>query len=298
MNILITGALGYIGCELLYRLLLNPSNNIYAVDNDVSSIKHRLGGFLRYPNLNFINADITSSQAVKKLPKVDLIVHLAAVVGYITCNDNKEAAFETNVQGTRLIAALNAPIIFLSTGSVYGEIGDTCDETVHLNPKSYYAETKILGEEIIRPHDHVILRPSTAYGISFKVRHDLLAHTLALAAIETKQIDLYQPYALRSFYSVQKIAELLEYIIFNFNKFKGITLNVGCESGNVRKIDVANTIANLTGAKILNCEGHDLDSRDYNVNFQRLKSRWPLYQESFDSQIKSIVEYYKTWAKY
>ena len=66
----------------------------------------------------------------------------------------------------------------------------------------------------------------------------------------------------------------------------------------MRKIDVANTIANLTGAKISNCDGHDLDSRDYNVNFQRLKSRWPLYQESFDSQIKSIVEYYKTWAKY
>jgi len=297
MKLLLTGALGYIGTELLFRLVHEPNLTIYAVDNDISAIKQRLGGLFKFPNFNFINADITRADEVAQIPKCDLTIHLAAIVGYVSCGNTTELSYRTNVTGTEIVASLGTPIVFLSTGSVYGEIGDVCDESVELNPKTLYAETKMLGEKIVQPLDHVILRPSTAYGLSYKVRHDLLVHTLAKTAVETGQIDLYQPQAMRSFYSVQKIAELLQFIINNYDKFSRTTLNVGCEAGNVRKIDVAKSISELTGAKIVDREGLDPDSRDYNVNFQRLNSRWSNYEESFTSQINTIVEYYQSWEK-
>jgi nucleoside-diphosphate-sugar epimerase len=295
MKILVTGALGYIGTELLYRLGHQTHSEIIAVDNSIDSIKSRLGFVLRYPNIKFINADITDYTQVQQLPKVDIIVHLAAVVGYITCGETPELADLTNVTGTRNIAALNTPTIFLSTGSVYGKIGDTCDESIELNPQTLYAETKVKGEEIIRQIPHTILRPATAFGLSFKVRHDLLVHNLMQDAIYKKHIKLYQPEARRSFYSVQKIAELIEYISFNFSNFSGVTLNVGCESGNVTKRNICDLISKHVTYNLDIVEGEDLDSRDYNVKYQKLQTLWGNYNEDFESHISKIAEYYKSW---
>ena len=298
MRILITGALGYIGTELLSRLSKQTHTTVYALDNSIENLSNRAGSFLQYPNIKFINADVTDANQVKNLPKVDLIIHLAAVVGYISCDETPSLANKTNIEGTQNIANLDTPTVFMSTGSVYGEIGETCNETTALNPQTLYATTKMQGEEIIKEVSHTILRPATSFGLSYKVRHDLLIHNLARLAVEKGIIDLYQPTALRSFYSVQKIAELLEYICFNYNTFEGITVNVGCESGNVRKIDVAETIAQYVDTEIITRSGRDLDTRDYNVNYSRLRMLWNNYDENTNLVIKQVVEYYKLWKKY
>jgi len=297
MKILVTGALGYIGTELLHRLLNQQHSEIIAVDNDTNSIKQRLGFLKRqHGNVTFINADIRNLDDVLALPKVDIVVHLAAIVGYITCSEDPKLAVDTNVNGTRNIAALNTPTIFLSTGSVYGEIGEVCDESVVPNPQTLYSQTKVEGESIIRSIPSVIFRPATAFGLSFKVRHDLLVHTLIKDAISNGKIELYQPEAMRSFYSVQKIAELIEYTIFNFADFQGKTINVGCQSGNVKKQDIT-TFIKEAGVEfdLTMIDGKDLDSRDYNVNYDLLKRLWPNHDEEFGSHIKSIVEYYEAW---
>ena len=295
MRILVTGALGYIGSELINRLRKQTHSEIVAVDNDIDSIKSRLGYILKAPNITFINADITDYKQVLAIPKVDIIVHLASVVGYISCGETPELAYQTNVVGTANITALNRPIIFTSTGSVYGKIGDLCDETVEPNPQSLYAETKIKAEQAVKQGSHLILRPATAFGLSFKVRHDLLVHTLIRDAISNKKIDLYQPTVCRSFYSVQKLAQLLEYAIFNYAKFENKTINVGCASGNIQKIEICNIIRQYINFELNIVSGEDLDSRDYNVMYTRLKNLWPSYDEQFSAHIPKIVEYYKAW---
>jgi nucleoside-diphosphate-sugar epimerase len=297
MKILITGALGYIGTELLYRLSNRPDITVYAVDNNLESIKSRLGFLLRFPNIHFINADITNPSDVKKLPKVDRIVHLAAIVGYVSCGETPDLARLTNILGTHNIADLQTPTVFLSTGSVYGEIGNECDESVDLNPQTLYAETKVEGERIIKNTRHVILRPATAFGLSFKVRHDLLVHTLIQNAINNNHIQLYQPNSMRSFYSVQKIAELCEYVCDQFDAFENKILNVGCESGNVKKVDIVSMIQQYHEFSLEIIEGKDLDTRDYNVRYEKLKSLWKDYDENFPEKIESIVGYYKKWKK-
>lgn len=297
MKILVTGALGYIGTEFLYRLANRQDITVYAVDNDQEAIKTRLGFLLRYPNINFINADVTDINALKRLPKADIIVHLAAVVGYMQCDHTPELARLTNILGTYNIAQLGLPTIFLSTGSVYGKIGEVCDELVSLNPQTLYAETKAEAETIIKAVPHTILRPATAFGLSFKIRHDLLVHTLIQDAIRNSKIRLYQPEAMRSFYSVQKLAELCEYACDHFDAFSNKTLNVGCESGNVRKVDIAKIVRNYAEFDLEIVAGEDHDTRNYNVKYDRLREIWLKYDEDFHAQIGSIVGYYQRWIK-
>lgn len=297
MKILITGAMGYIGTELLYRLSKQTHSEIYAIDNDTDALKTRSGFFNRFENIHVLNIDITDAAQVKTLPKFDLIIHLAAIVGYISCGETPDLAKKTNIEGTKIICDLDTPIIFLSTGSVYGEIGDVCDESIDLNPQTLYAETKVEGENIVKNISHVILRPATAFGMSFKVRHDLLVHNLVIDAIKKKEIKLYQPEAMRSFYSVQKIAELLEYISFNFSKFDNKVMNVGCLSGNVRKKYITEIISKWCDFELEIIDGKDLDTRDYHVNYDILKQHWPNLDEDFDRQVEKIVRYYMTWNK-
>lgn len=292
MNILITGALGYIGSEALLRFANRPDINVYAVDNDYAALRDRGAFFQRFPNINVVAADITQPM---QLPDVDLIVHLAAVVGYSQCDNCPDQTFKTNVSGTENIARLNKPTIFFSTGSVYGEIGDVCNELIAVNPKTIYAKTKHLAEQQIQQVPHIIFRPATAFGLGLKTRHDLLVHDLSKQAVKNKHIDLYQPQARRSFYSVQKLAELIEFAVDNFNRFTHGIYNVGCSSGNVTKQHIINLLQQCIDFDYSVVPGSDADTRDYNVNYDLLASLWPGLHEEFDTQIPAIVEYYTKW---
>ena len=295
MKIILTGALGYIGCETLQRLVARPDITVYAVDNDSNAIRDRGAYFLRYPNIEIVNCDITDLSAVQQLPQADMIVHLAAIVGYQTCDQNPDLTYLTNVVGTQNISSLLLPMIFFSTGSVYGDIGSSCDESVTVNPQTTYAKTKYQAEEIARTTSSVIFRPATAFGLSFKTRHDLLIHNLSQQAVRSGHIDLYQPAAMRSFYSVQKLAELIEFACCNFTVFQNGTFNVGCHSGNVQKQDIINLIAKYANFTCDIVLGADADTRDYNVSYDKLKAVWPDYNETFSEHLANIVEYYKKW---
>ena len=109
MKIILTGALGYIGSEALHRFSLRPDITVYAVDNDRYALQERGAYFIRYPNITLINCDVTKADQVNLLPSADLIVHLAAVVGYLNCNKNPELTYKTNVIGTENISRLNIP---------------------------------------------------------------------------------------------------------------------------------------------------------------------------------------------
>ena len=296
MKILITGAFGYIGTELLDRLAKKNDLEIIAVDNNTSNIRRSACYILRYPNVIIVNLDISDYNSIKTLPKLDLIVHLAAVVGYNYCSLTPELANLTNVVGTENLALLDTPIIFVSTGSVYGEIGGVCDENVILNPKTLYAKTKLQGEEIVKKASHTILRPATAYGLGFLVRDELLINSFIKAAVSDKKINLYQPNAKRSFYSVSKIAVLLDYTVYNFNKFEGITFNVGCESGNVTKLEICKAISEHVDFELNIIDGQDLDARDYNVSYQKLMKLWPNFDEDLRNNMSRLVDYYKSFA--
>ena len=292
MKLLLTGGLGYIGCETLLRFSQRPDITVYVVDNDQDGFKNRSAYFVRYSNIKFINADITKKN---KYPTVDLIIHLAASVGYTHSSLNPELTKNVNIDGTYRIAELCKPTIFFSTGSVYGSIGKDCNELVQVNPQSLYAETKYKAENIINQLDqHIIFRPATAMGLSIKTRHDLLVHDLSYTAIKKCHIDLYQPDALRSFYSVYKCAELIEFACDNFKLLNCNIYNVGCEKGNTTKQQLVNYIKQYTNFTVNAVDGSDADTRDYHVSYKKLSKIWPDINEDFTQYLAGIVEYYKT----
>ena len=289
MKVLVTGCLGYIGCELLYKLA-DTDIEVIGIDNSCEAILSRLGFFSRYKNIKFIKYDICDD--LDQFKDVDLIIHLASVVGYITCGEQPEEAQRTNIDGTKNIVKLNKPTVFLSTGSVYGDIGQDCDENVTPRPQTLYSKTKLEGEEIVKTlPEYVIYRPATAYGLSFKVRHDLLIHNLCQDAVTNNYIELYQPNASRSFYSVQKLAELCKFSITNFSNLSNDTYNVGSEKGSITKRELVNMIQQHIDIKVDIVEGEDLDKRDYKVNYNKLKNKWSEIDETFN--VEQIINYYK-----
>ena len=251
---------------------------------------------MRYSNINIVHCDITNSEQLGQLPSVDIIVHLAARVGYTQSTTDPAVTEAINVLGTKNIAALNTPTVFFSTGSVYGKIGRVCDETVTPNPQTVYAETKLLGEQALQNIKHVIFRPATAYGLSFKVRHDLIVHDLIQQTMALGQLEIYQPSAMRSFYSVQKLAELVEYACDNFEKFENNVYNVGCASGNITKQQLIDIIAKHSKFSYRTVPGADADTRDYNVDYAKLASIWPNHNEQFADAVVPVVRYYQQWA--
>ncbi len=118
-NILITGGAGYVGTSLIPRLL-EEGYRVRVFDN-LMYAGEQLLPFFSSKNFEFLKGDITNLEEVKSAVKdQDIIIHLAAIVGFPACRRNPRLAEEVNVEGTKNIIAassISQPIIFSSTGS-------------------------------------------------------------------------------------------------------------------------------------------------------------------------------------
>lgn len=286
MTVLVTGALGYIGNEVIKKLL-STNTAIIAVDiND--EFLHLWGDRIQY-----IHGDICDMACPKE---ADIVVHLAAEVGFLACDKNSDKANRTNIEGTRNVASWKKPTLFFSTGSVYGNLNETCTENSPCTPGSIYAKTKLEGESIIKTTEYCIVRPATAYGISYKNRDDLLIHNLTKLALQGS-VELYQPNAVRTVYSVYKIAEFVSHAVSNWSLVRNKTLNLGNEAGTLSKKQIIDKINSLIDFSITIVDGCDPDGRDYKVDYSKLKEVWPNSEDKLDDYLQSIVDHYKNSLK-
>lgn len=291
MKVLITGALGYIGNEIIKRLI-SKKIDIYAVDRDHVSAERFLPLWIGYNNFNYIHTDICNL----KLFDVDLIIHLASRVGYIECDKYPDDAIQTNVEGTKVIASFNKPTLHFSTASVYGNLTEICTELSPCNPQTLYAKTKLKSEDIIKSiKNYCIVRPATAYGLSYKTRNDLLIHTLARLATHKKRIDLFQPDAMRTFYHVGKIADFASYWVDNPYLYDKQIINLGHQNCTVTKLTIINKIANYCDFDLEVVPGTDPDARDYNVDYSKFNNLYENNYDDLDLHIENIVKYYKAF---
>jgi nucleoside-diphosphate-sugar epimerase len=233
---------------------------------------------------------VTSNDLSKDLLGVDVVYHLAALVGFPVCQSvGEEVAYRFNRDATRLVfeAAERAGakrFIFASTYSNYGVAEDSrpVTEESTLHPQSLYARTKIASEEFLLERGQrtgiapIIPRFSTLFGVSPRTRFDLLVNQFVLEALLFRKLVLFQGNYRRSFVHVRDVVRALQlFATAPIDAVRSQIFNVGAEDGNYTKAQIIELIRrNVDGVEL---EERDLtfgsDMRDVAVSCRKIRER-------------------------
>jgi len=264
-----------VGSVLVPRLLADGHDVV--VFDSLRSGGQTLLPYFQDQRFSFIRGDVTDRDAVRRgVEQADAVVHLAAIVGFPACRKYPALASATNVDGTRnVVAALGPqqPLVYASSGSNYGRLETVCTEESPLNPVSLYAITKAEAELIaLESPQCTALRFATAFGVSPRLRLDLLINDFVHQAVVNKQIIVYERSFRRTFIHVRDMARAISFALANIERMRGESYNVGHESLNLTKEQVALKIRERIPYYLHFAEvGHDDDVRDYEVSYTKIR---------------------------
>ena len=278
MRILVTGGAGYVGSTLV-PLLLEQGHKVRVYDS------LRFGGHGLLPccqnrSFELQKGDVCDPSGVKKaLDGVDAIVHLAAIVGYPACKKEPQAAQAVNVEGTRTLLSLRKPdqkFVFASTGSIYGSIPDyVCNEETPRAPITLYGETKAAAEQLVLDAGNAVAyRYATAFGVSNRMRLDLMPNDFTYQAVKNRSLIVYEGGFKRTFVHVRDMARSILFALDRWDAIKDDVYNVGHESMNFTKEDVARQILKHVDYYLHFAEvGTDADRRNYEVSYEKVRAK-------------------------
>lgn len=293
MRILITGGAGYFGTVLTSRLL--AAGHEVTVFDDLRHGGAALLPFFEQPSFRFVRGDVREPDGVREAVRwADAVVHLAAIVGYPACLKWPELARETNVGGTRNVVAALSPrqvLVYASSGSNYGKLETTCTEESPLQPISLYAMTKAEAEEVALAHPRATaLRFATGFGVSPRLRMDLLINDFVYRAVMDKQLVVYERHFRRTFIHVRDMARSVLFALEHLDAMAGRAFNVGHESLNLTKEEIARAVrAHVPFYLHFSDEGHDLDARDYEVSYERIRGLGFETEVTLDEGIRELI---------
>lgn len=299
MKILITGGAGYIGSKLVNYFLNQEEMYVTVVDNLLYQ-QTSLLPFIGDDNLNFIKADVRDTWKYKQeFEEADVIIPLACIVGAPACNKNPDLAISVNENMIKWICNHKKPkqkLIFPTTNSGYGigQEGIYCNEETPLNPISLYGRTKVNAEEAVLKAGGVTLRLATVFGISPRMRLDLLVNDFTYKAKKDKYIVLFESHFKRNYIHISDVVYAFIFALTNYDKMKGQAYNVGLSSANISKLELCNKIKEYIPDFHIVCSeiGKDPDQRNYIVSNEKLESLgWRPYF-TLDDGIKEIIKAY------
>ena len=278
MRILVTGGAGYVGSTLV-PMLLEQGHKVRVYD----SLKFGGHGLLPCCQNRFfelMKGDVCDSTGLRKaLDGVDAVVHLAAIVGYPACKKEPQVAQNTNVEGTRNLLNLrkaDQKVIFASTGSIYGSIPDyVCNEDTPTEPITLYGETKLAAEQmVLAAGNSVAYRYATAFGVSNRMRLDLMPNDFTYQAVKNKNLIVYEGGFKRTFIHVRDMARSIMFALEQWDTVKDDVYNVGHESMNFTKEDIARTVLKHVDYYLHFAEvGSDADQRNYEVSYEKIRAK-------------------------
>ncbi len=263
-NVLLVGGLGYIG-SVLYDIIKEEGWNVEILDNHLYKELE--------PTNIFTEADTRNKEDLKKIiQKQDVVVNLAAVVGDPACLIDTNLAIDINCIGTRHVAEMcnkyNKKIVHISTCSIYGsEPNVIVSEENEGFPIDFYGQTKYTQERIVRDicsEDFCILRLGTAYGLSPRMRYDLVVNTFAARAVKFNKITVFGGEQERPFVHIRDISRVIVHVIKN--NLNGI-YNVRGE--NLSLLKLSEIVKEITNCQV-EINKNISDKRSYMVDSSKL----------------------------
>lgn len=300
MKILVTGGAGYIG-SVLVPMLLAKGHKVLVIDNFIydqtSLVEHCYN-----PNFSVIRGDTRDERLLKdSLKKVDVILPLACLTGAPLCARFPHEAKTIILGAVKKILRHRSKkqiIIYPTTNSGYGigEKGKICTEKTLLRPISLYGKLKTAAErDILEAGNSTSLRLATVFGLSPRMRIDLLVNHFVYRAVKDWSITLFEPHFKRNFIHARDVASAFLHTLSKFDKMRGEIYNVGLDSANLSKWELCEVIKKQIPHFVFTeaPTGEDPDKRDYIVSNAKITKTGFKPKHSLEMGISELIKGYQ-----
>ena len=248
---------------------------------------------------SLINGDVRNTKLVEKyLKKVDAVLPLACLTGAPLCDKDPITARSVNFEAIKSILEKRSPnqiIIFPTTNSGYGigEKGIQCTEDTPLRPVSLYGQLKVEIEKmILESGNSITFRFATVFGVSPRMRLDLLVNDFTYRAYYDRFIVLFEAHFKRNYLHVRDAAQAFVFGLENFEHMKNEAYNVGLSDANISKSELCKVIKThiqnfyFSEADI----GEDIDKRDYIVSNKKIESTGFKTEYSLSFGVQELIK--------
>jgi nucleoside-diphosphate-sugar epimerase len=299
-RILVTGGAGYLGSILSERLILQ-GYHVTVLDNLMYG-QQSLFHLAAQPNFEFVYGDARNEELLRGLVRqADVLIPLAAIVGAVACDRDPWGATTINRDAVLLLNKLRSPsqlVVYPNTNSGYGtRSGDLhCTEETPLEPISLYGRTKTDAElALLDSPNTITLRLATVFGMSPRMRLDLLVNHFVHAAVSDGYVVIFEKDFKRNYIHIRDIADCFCHCIENAAVMIGRPYNAGLDAANLSKEELALKIREyVTSFYIHFAEvGSDPDKRNYIVSNQRLREAGFAARRTLDEGIVELLKGYR-----
>ncbi|MBX3166251.1 MAG: NAD(P)-dependent oxidoreductase [Candidatus Eremiobacteraeota bacterium] len=299
-HVLITGGAGYIGSILTERLL--RAGHYVTVIDSLLYRQRSLFGFCHESRFEFVFGDARDARVMADLIRgKDFLIPLAALVGAPACDRDPLFAQTVNLEAVRLINSLRSgqqAVIYPNTNSGYGaQTGESfCTEETPLEPISHYGRTKVEAEKALLDSARAVtFRLATVFGMSYRMRLDLLVNDFVHTALRQRALVLFEKDFKRNYVHIRDVADAFLYAMNHFDAMQGRPYNVGLDDANLSKEQLAVLIQRfIPGLSIQSAEiGEDPDKRNYIVSNARLREAGFEARRTLEEGIQELLKGYR-----